>query len=84
MQNTWQQQVRPNPAINPWGTSTCQVKFMPPGDSQKYSEEILKMEEGSSLGRQGKNKNFGFLKIHLPLPTDVLVLSALQRDLVLA
>lgn len=43
------------------------------------------MEEGSSLGRQGKNKNFGFLKIHLPLPTDeVLVLSALQRDLVLA
>ena len=32
---------------------------MPSGDSQKYSEEILKMEEDSTLGRQGKNKNFG-------------------------
>lgn len=43
------------------------------------------MEEGSTLGRQGKNKNFGFLKIHLPLQTEeVFVLSALQRDPLLA
>lgn len=81
MQNTWQQQVRPNPAINPWGISTFQAKYMPVGTPRNTQ----KMEEGSSLGRQGKNKNFGFLKIHLPLPTDeVLVLSTLQRDLVLA
>lgn len=43
------------------------------------------MEEGSTLGRQGKNKNFGFLKIHLSLQTEqVLILSALQRDTLLA
>ena len=47
--------------------------------------QILKMEEDSTLGRQGKNKNFGFLKIHLPLQTEeVLVLPALQRDPLLA